>query len=131
MFDADWNPATDTQAAARIYRPGQTKPCYIYRMFTTGTVEEGEPPFSGIHLSIFTVSLTPSFCALSVILQRQIAKESLAVFDGTKSNEKFTKEELKDCFTLKDSDCDTKYKLGQTWPDYGEFFREYNSMGFL
>lgn len=42
MFDADWNPATDTQAAARIYRPGQTKPCYIYRMFTTGTVEEGE-----------------------------------------------------------------------------------------
>ena len=58
---------------------------------------------------------------LSVILQRQIAKESLVVFDGTKKNEKFTKEELKDCFILKDSDCDTKYKLGQTWPDYGTF----------
>jgi len=93
MFDADWNPATDTQAMARIYRPGQTKACYIYRMFTTGTVEE-------------------------VILQRQIAKESLSVFDGTKTIEKFTKEELKDCFTLKDCDCDTKHKLGTTWLDY-------------
>lgn len=93
MFDADWNPATDTQAAARIYRPGQTKPCHIYRFFTTGTVEE-------------------------VILQRQIAKESLAVFDGTKSKDKFTAEELKDCFTLKDCDCDTKGKLGKTWLNY-------------
>ena len=45
MVDADWNPATDTQAAARIYRPGQTKPCHIYRMFTTGTVEEGKPAY--------------------------------------------------------------------------------------
>jgi hypothetical protein len=27
---------------ARVYRQGQKKPCFIYRMFTTGTVEEGE-----------------------------------------------------------------------------------------
>lgn len=95
MYDADWNPATDLQATARIYRPGQTKPCYIYRMFTTGTVEE-------------------------VILQRQIAKGSLTIFDGTKSNEKFTKEEIADCFTLKDESCisDTKRKLGEKWLDY-------------
>lgn len=42
MVDPDWNPASDTQAMARIYRPGQTKPCHIYRLFTTGTVEEGK-----------------------------------------------------------------------------------------
>jgi hypothetical protein len=38
---ADWNPATDQQAMARVYRQGQQKPCFIYRMFTTATVEEG------------------------------------------------------------------------------------------
>ena len=41
MVDADWNPATDQQAMARVYRQGQKKPCFVYRMFTTGTVEEG------------------------------------------------------------------------------------------
>jgi SNF2 family DNA or RNA helicase len=42
MFDPDFNPATDAQAMARIYRQGQRKSCYIYRLFTSGTVEEGE-----------------------------------------------------------------------------------------
>ena len=56
-----------------------------------------------------------------MILQRQIAKESLAVFDGNKNNQKFTKEELKDCFILKDSECDTKNKLGKTWQEYSKF----------
>ena len=79
-------------------------------------------------LPAFDCPQTDSFACCSsyfffsaVILQRQIAKESLAVFDGTKSNEKFNKEELKDCFTLKNCDCDTKRKLGKTWLDYSKF----------
>jgi DNA repair and recombination RAD54-like protein len=40
MFDADFNPATDQQAMVRVYRPGRTKPCFVYRFFTAGTVEE-------------------------------------------------------------------------------------------
>ena len=40
MFDPDWNPANDQQAMARIWRPGQQKKCYIYRLFSTGTIEE-------------------------------------------------------------------------------------------
>lgn len=40
MFDPDWNPANDKQALARIWRDGQPKTCYIYRLFTTGTIEE-------------------------------------------------------------------------------------------
>lgn len=42
MLDLDWNPATDAQAMARIYRQGQTKECFIYRLITSGTVEEGK-----------------------------------------------------------------------------------------
>ena len=40
MLDADWNPANDKQAMARIWREGQKKECWIYRLFSTGTIEE-------------------------------------------------------------------------------------------
>ena len=74
------------------------------------------------------------FCTLLsnhplVICQRQIQKgnlATLAVDTGGKNSkkqvlDKFTKEELRDCFTLKDIDCDTKVKLGDRWPSYGKF----------
>lgn len=31
LFDSDWNPASDAQAMARIWRHGQKKSVYIYR----------------------------------------------------------------------------------------------------
>ncbi|XP_067933850.1 DNA repair and recombination protein RAD54-like [Watersipora subatra] len=40
MFDPDWNPANDDQAMARVWRDGQKKQCYIYRLVATGTIEE-------------------------------------------------------------------------------------------
>ncbi|XP_065905293.1 DNA repair and recombination protein RAD54-like [Dysidea avara] len=40
MFDPDWNPANDNQAMARIWRDGQKKQCFIYRLLSTGTIEE-------------------------------------------------------------------------------------------
>lgn len=98
MVDADYNPATDHQAMARVYRQGQTKPCFIYRMFLTGTVEE-------------------------VIYQRQMQKGNLSKMandGGSKQiSSSFSNEELRDCFTLKkDCKCDTKRKLGKKWNDY-------------
>ncbi len=42
MMEPDWNPSVDLQAMARIYRPGQTRTVYIYRLFTSGTIDEGE-----------------------------------------------------------------------------------------
>ena len=97
MFDPDWNPASDIQAMARVWRQGQQKACTIYRLFTSGTVEE-------------------------VICQRQIQKGNLAsrAVDCKKGSTSlgFTKEELRDCFTLKDCACDTKQKVGDSWPPY-------------
>ena len=40
LFDPDWNPAVDKQAAARVWREGQKKECFVYRFVCTGTVEE-------------------------------------------------------------------------------------------
>lgn len=34
MFDPDWNPANDEQAMARVWRDGQKKTCYVYRLLT-------------------------------------------------------------------------------------------------
>ena len=36
MFDPDWNPANDEQAMARVWRDGQKKMCFIYRMLALG-----------------------------------------------------------------------------------------------
>jgi DNA repair and recombination RAD54-like protein len=95
------SPASDIQAMARIYRQGQTKPCCIYRMFTSGTVEE-------------------------VICQRQIQKGNLATraVDGSLPKSggnatSFSTEELRECFILKKNcECDTKAKVGNRWPEY-------------
>ena len=38
--DPNWNPATDSQAVDRAYRIGQTKPVIVYRLLTSGTIEE-------------------------------------------------------------------------------------------
>lgn len=34
MFDPDWNPANDDQAMARVWRDGQKKNCFIYRLLS-------------------------------------------------------------------------------------------------
>ncbi|CAG0881538.1 unnamed protein product [Darwinula stevensoni] len=88
MFDVDWNPANDAQAMARIWRDGQSKPVFIYRLvasllLTTGTIEEK-------------------------IFQRQTHKFGLnGLLDcQTPSACHFTAEELKDLFALEEeSDC--------------------------
>jgi len=40
MLDPDWNPSTDHQAMGRVWRDGQTKPVFIYRIACVGSVEE-------------------------------------------------------------------------------------------
>ncbi|XP_006884688.1 PREDICTED: DNA repair and recombination protein RAD54B [Elephantulus edwardii] len=82
LYDIDWNPATDIQAMSRVWRDGQKHPVHIYRLLTTGTIEEK-------------------------IYQRQISKQGLsgAVMDLAKTSEhiQFSVEELKNLFTLHES----------------------------
>lgn len=88
LFDPDWNPAVDKQAAARCWRDGQKKRCFTYRFLATGTVEEK-------------------------IFQRQLSKEGLqsVVDDKDQVNELSTKD-LKNLFKLRQgTPSDTHDKL--------------------
>ncbi|RKO85515.1 hypothetical protein BDK51DRAFT_32338, partial [Blyttiomyces helicus] len=40
IFDPDWNPSTDVQARERAWRVGQTRSVTVYRLMTSGTIEE-------------------------------------------------------------------------------------------
>ena len=40
MFDCDWNPAVDKQAMSRVWREGQLRPVFIYRLVANGKIED-------------------------------------------------------------------------------------------
>ena len=77
LFDPDWNPANDKQAAARVWRDGQKKKCYLYRMVCAGSIEEK-------------------------VFERQLSKEGLSGVATNENIEQATmcKSELKDLFAL-------------------------------
>ena len=66
---------------ARVWRDGQKKPCFIYRMLATGSIEEK-------------------------IFQRQTHKKALSntVVDNDDSMRHFTKDDLRDLFSI-DENC--------------------------
>ena len=86
LIDPDWNPASDQQALARVWRDGQKKDCFIYRFISTGTIEEK-------------------------IFQRQSMKMSLSscVVDEKEDVERlFSADNLRQLFLFQpDTECDT------------------------
>eukprot|EP00112_Aurelia_sp_Birch-Aquarium-sp1_P009713 Seg2113.3 transcript_id=Seg2113.3/GoldUCD/mRNA.D3Y31 product="DNA repair and recombination protein RAD54B" protein_id=Seg2113.3/GoldUCD/D3Y31 len=88
LYDIDWNPANDIQAMARIWRDGQKRKVFIYRLLTTGTIEEK-------------------------IYQRQIAKQGLSgsIVDLKSDKVSFSCKDLKDLFTLRESSTCSTHEL--------------------
>ena len=88
MFDPDWNPANDDQAMARVWRDGQKKDCFIYRLLATGSIEEK-------------------------IFQRQTHKKALSscVVDAEEDVARhFAISDLKDLFKLEDEHASHTHK---------------------
>eukprot|EP00177_Eucheuma_denticulatum_P007149 GFKZ01012998.1.p1 GENE.GFKZ01012998.1~~GFKZ01012998.1.p1 ORF type:complete len:1086 (+),score=175.22 GFKZ01012998.1:92-3349(+) len=77
LFDPDWNPSTDLQARERAWRVGQTRPVTVYRLVTSGTIEEK-------------------------IYHRQIYKQFLTnkVLNDPRQRRFFKQKDIKDLFTL-------------------------------
>lgn len=92
LFDNDWNPSIDLQAMARIHRDGQTKPVFIYRIMTTGCIDEK-------------------------IFQRQMMKNNLSdKFLDNKTDSKlnlFDMNDLKDLFTVNEKTLSNTHDLLQ------------------
>ena len=86
LFEPDWNPATDLQAMARIWRDGQQSAVVVYRLLSAGCVDEK-------------------------IYQRQLKKQAVASMietagrrgKGTKLS--FDSKVLRELFTYKGADC--------------------------
>ncbi|KAF6257532.1 P-loop containing nucleoside triphosphate hydrolase protein [Scenedesmus sp. NREL 46B-D3] len=86
LFDPDWNPANDLQAMARVWREGQRKRVWIYRLLIAGSIEEK-------------------------VLQRQLAKQGLSkalVDDVGQQVRTFSRDELRSLFRVDPTTpCDT------------------------
>ncbi|KAL2249210.1 UNVERIFIED_CONTAM: Protein CHROMATIN REMODELING 20 [Sesamum indicum] len=91
IVDGSWNPTYDLQAIFRVWRYGQTKPVFAYRLLAHGTMEEK-------------------------IYKRQVTKEGLAarVVDRQQVHRTMSKEEILHLFEFGDDEkADVMDELGQ------------------
>ncbi|KAK3043159.1 hypothetical protein RJ639_000048 [Escallonia herrerae] len=91
IVDGSWNPTYDLQAIYRVWRYGQTKPVFAYRLMAHGTMEEK-------------------------IYKRQVTKESLAarVVDRQQVHRTISKEEMLHLFDFgEDENSDALNEPGQ------------------
>ena len=77
LYDPDWNPSTDLQAQERSWRIGQKNEVIVYRLITSGTIEEK-------------------------IYNRQIFKQFLTnkVLEDPKQRRAFQNEDIRELFVL-------------------------------
>ncbi|KAK6144897.1 hypothetical protein DH2020_021717 [Rehmannia glutinosa] len=91
IVDGSWNPTYDLQAIFRVWRYGQTKPVFAYRLLAHATMEEK-------------------------IYKRQVTKEGLAarVVDRQQVHRTMSKEEMLHLFDFGDDEnADIVHELGQ------------------
>ncbi|CDH48267.1 dna repair and recombination protein rad54 [Lichtheimia corymbifera JMRC:FSU:9682] len=109
LFDPDWNPAADQQALARIWRDGQKKDCFIYRLIASGTIEEK-------------------------IFQRQSHKQSISncvVDEATDTERHFSLADMRQLFQLNtESECETHDTFKCKRCIQGKQFRQADAMQY-
>ncbi|XP_050319322.1 transcriptional regulator ATRX-like [Bactrocera neohumeralis] len=62
ILDTSWNPSNDQQNIFRVFRLGQKKNCYIYRLLAMGTMEE----------KVYSRSVTKQAMSFRVVDEQQI-----------------------------------------------------------
>ncbi|XP_020800143.1 transcriptional regulator ATRX homolog [Drosophila serrata] len=62
ILDTSWNPSNDQQNIFRIFRLGQKKNCYVYRLIAMGTMEE----------KVYSRSVTKQAMSFRVVDEQQI-----------------------------------------------------------
>ncbi len=115
IFDPDWNPSTDLQARERAWRIGQKRQVTIYRLLTTGSIEE--KIYHRFVLTRFrslerwarehcTHCLTTLAQYVIYVFCRQIFKQFLTnrVLKDPKQRRFFKSNDLFELFTLGDDD---------------------------
>ncbi len=63
MLDPDWNPATDKQAMSRIWREGQKRPVFVYRLVALGRIEDAILNVPFLSCCLCFVMITSCFSA--------------------------------------------------------------------
>ena len=97
IFDASWNPSHDVQSIFRVFRFGQTKPVYIYRLVRVLL----------IGLGIFLADMFRFLAKGTMeekIYDRQVTKQSLSarVVDEQQIERHFTMNELSELYEFND-----------------------------
>ncbi|XP_033236837.1 transcriptional regulator ATRX-like isoform X1 [Drosophila pseudoobscura] len=77
ILDTSWNPSNDQQNIFRVFRLGQKKNCYIYRLIAMGTMEE----------KVYSRSVTKQAMSFRVVDEQQIDRH-------------YNMEELAELYTL-------------------------------
>lgn len=85
ILDTSWNPAADLQSIFRVYRLGQKKTCYVYRLLAMGTMEE----------KVYSRSVTKQAMSNRVVDEQQVDRH-------------FSYGELAELYTLTDYDMETR-----------------------
>ena len=62
ILDTSWNPSNDQQNIFRIFRLGQKRKCYVYRLIAAGTMEE----------KVYSRSVTKQALSFRVVDEQQI-----------------------------------------------------------
>ncbi|KAF4319580.1 hypothetical protein BBI17_006329 [Phytophthora kernoviae] len=94
IFDVCWNPCNDSQSMCRSYRFGQTKPVFVYRFVTAGTMEKK-------------------------VYDLQIRKEGVAkrIVDEKTMERKFKSTELQNYFDVQEFEHSLQHAQGKTLDD--------------